>query len=95
MIICITSTDYCFISFPEFLEDEPVTEPPVPTYDPTKKGTDPPVPTYDPTKKTAESSIPDSSTSSKIYYIPSPDPYIDKFNNTEWQAFNAIQWDQR
>eukprot|EP00956_Cyclotella_meneghiniana_P026910 scaffold59330_cov26-Cyclotella_meneghiniana.AAC.1 len=80
------------------VENEDATDPPVPTYDPTKKGTDPPAPTYDPTKQGTPSpttaAITNDETAAALY-IPSPNPYIDKFNNTEWQSFNANQWDQR
>ena len=90
----------CCISFLISLEnDEDATDPPVPTYDPTKKGTDPPVPTYDPTKQGTPSpttaAITNDDETAAALYIPSPNPYIDKFNNTEWQSFNANQWDQR
>ena len=77
----------------------------MPTYDPTKAGTltptfrqeigtDPPVPTYDPTN--ADTLTPTfRQTMSHGLYIPSPNPYIDKFNTTEWRKVNTDQWNQR
>lgn len=59
-----------------------------------EKGTDPPVPTYDPTKAGTLPPTP-RPTFGDASYIPTPNPYIDKFNTMEWQQFNAAQWEQR
>jgi hypothetical protein len=58
------------------------------------KGTDPPVPTYDPTKAGTLPPTP-RPTFGNSSWTPPPNPYIDKFNTTEWQTFNAAQWEQR
>jgi hypothetical protein len=64
-------------------------------YDPSKTGgTDPPVPTYDPTKAGTLPPTP-RPTWGDAAYIPDPNPYIDKFNTTEWREFLAGQWEER
>lgn len=60
----------------------------------TEKGTDPPVPTYDPTKAGTLPPTP-RPTFGNVSYIPTPNPYVEKFNTTEWHDFNKAQWDQR
>lgn len=66
--------------------------PTTPTIQPT--GTDPPVPTYDPTKAGTLPPTP-LPTFGNDSYIPPPNPYVEKFNTTEWIEFNKVQWGKR
>lgn len=59
-----------------------------------EKGTDPPVPTYDPTKAGTLAPTP-RPTWGDGAYVADPNPFIDKFNTTEWHEFLAGQWEQR
>ena len=52
------------------------------------------MPTYDPTK--ADTPIPTPFlTFAGSAFVPSPNPYVEKFNTTEWQTLNSDQWNQR
>ena len=80
----------------------PIPETSSPTPLPTKATTQAPVPTFSPTLSPSKQTIEeeeqdetDSQSTTTALWTPQPNPYISKFNTSEWIEFHNNQWQLR